>query len=566
MKKLITSLSLLLLFASVAFGQSLPSPAFSKVTIGSATTTVLYPTVPSNSALTSLATTTTPIVTRLGYTTSGDAPPLNYAASGSACSLNSGAGDNGSQVEGSNGLCWIAAFPSVALDVREWGATPNGSTDSTAAINAANTYAASSSRSLYLPGPTYVVSAVTFSAPKVFGDGWQNGTNIQTNSASANAVTVGSNVILSDMEVSSSIAEASRTGAGVKVTGSFTQLRDIYSVGHKYGIWNQGNANEFEHCFGQTNNSHGIFLDGSVNPQNEIGIYYSQSNGNGGDGFHIVGPGTGIFMVRPTAASNTGGGIVAVNSVGGSTNAVNDVFITQPEMSTNGGNNIDFSSDSGGSGLTVSGGLVEIAGDFGIDVGNGFATTSIGGGLIIGGWGSSGAGILFNGQGASIGNVTLGGNNGAAIHLGANSTLTSISGVQALSSGGTLPIGLQLDSGGGAVRISGSDFSQATSPFTGNLPSGSLISAVGGMTPMETGTSSATTSSAYGALFASSGVSVTFPTAYPSGYIPKVTTVVNGTSGAGISTNVTVISNTGFTFFAIGAGSGGVVPVTWTSN
>ena len=104
-------------------------------TLGS---TTFYPTVATNAALQAVSTATTSTVTRLGFYASGDAPPLTYTASGSACSLNSGNGDNGSQVKSADSKCWLANFQSGPIDVREWGAKGDGSTDNTSAMNAAH--------------------------------------------------------------------------------------------------------------------------------------------------------------------------------------------------------------------------------------------------------------------------------------------------------------------------------------------------------------------------------------------------------------------------------------------
>ena len=117
----------------------------------------------TNAALQALSTATVVIVNRLGFATIGDAPPLTYTGTGSACSLNGGNGDGGSQVKSSNGGCWIAAFPPGEVDAREWGAIANGTTDSTAFLQAAWNYAASVSVDVLLP-PSTAVNFVKFSS------------------------------------------------------------------------------------------------------------------------------------------------------------------------------------------------------------------------------------------------------------------------------------------------------------------------------------------------------------------------------------------------------------------
>jgi hypothetical protein len=101
------------------------------------------PTIATNTVLLATSTATFPVaVMRLGFTSAGDAPPVVYKASGSPCSLNSGSGDNGAQVRSSDGNCWLAVFTGPA-DIREWGVATGGSTDISAAFNAAVTAAQS---------------------------------------------------------------------------------------------------------------------------------------------------------------------------------------------------------------------------------------------------------------------------------------------------------------------------------------------------------------------------------------------------------------------------------------
>lgn len=130
------------------------SGAFTALSSTSAPTlgaTTFFPTVSTNTALQALSTLTTSTVTRLGFAAAGDVPPLTYTASGSACSLNAGAGDNGSQVQSSNGKCWIANFPPGPLDVTEWGVKADSTTDNTTALQAAWNYGGTVGTDILLP-------------------------------------------------------------------------------------------------------------------------------------------------------------------------------------------------------------------------------------------------------------------------------------------------------------------------------------------------------------------------------------------------------------------------------
>lgn len=99
--------------------------------------TKIYPTVANNAALQGLSTAAVATVTRLGFYASGDAPPLTYTATSSPCTINAPFGDNGAQVDGSNGNCWVANFPTNGVDVSQYGAKGDGTTDDSTAIQTA---------------------------------------------------------------------------------------------------------------------------------------------------------------------------------------------------------------------------------------------------------------------------------------------------------------------------------------------------------------------------------------------------------------------------------------------
>lgn len=115
-----------------------------------------------------------------------NAPPLFYVPSASACSLNAGAGDNGSQVESADGKCWIARFPSGPLDIRQFGAIGDSSTDNTAAIqnalNAAKNQTdggGGANAAIYVPGIyryfcIYTPGGVTAQDTSIIGDNFQS--------------------------------------------------------------------------------------------------------------------------------------------------------------------------------------------------------------------------------------------------------------------------------------------------------------------------------------------------------------------------------------------------------
>jgi hypothetical protein len=83
------------------------------------------PSVPTLAALKATPTTQfkTP-VRRQGFLTPGDGGAATYNPSTSACTLNTGSGDDGSEVRGVNGKCYILVPDVNGVDLRVWGARP----------------------------------------------------------------------------------------------------------------------------------------------------------------------------------------------------------------------------------------------------------------------------------------------------------------------------------------------------------------------------------------------------------------------------------------------------------
>ena len=116
--------------------------------------------VPSNLELTAASTALFPLgVWRDDYAVGLGAPPLWYRPSNAPCTLNGGNGDNGSQVKSSDGKCWLAAFPTGGVDIRQFGADMSGVADSAPAINAALALG-SYHRFVFAPG-TYLINSLT---------------------------------------------------------------------------------------------------------------------------------------------------------------------------------------------------------------------------------------------------------------------------------------------------------------------------------------------------------------------------------------------------------------------
>lgn len=104
------------------------------------TNMAIAPHVATNAALLAASTVNYPTgVWRDTFGTSppNNAPPVWYLPSNSLCSLAAGAGDNGAQVKSSDGKCWIAQFSAAGVDVGEWGAIGDGTTNDTVAFQSA---------------------------------------------------------------------------------------------------------------------------------------------------------------------------------------------------------------------------------------------------------------------------------------------------------------------------------------------------------------------------------------------------------------------------------------------
>jgi hypothetical protein len=126
----------------------------------------------NNAALEALPSTATTFVTRLGFAAAGDAPPLGFIPSGSACILNAGAGDGGSQVASADGKCWLARF-SGSMDIREWGADPTDTNDSTGPVTAALAYCGTVGGTVTPGNGAYKVLSANITVPT--GCTWDSG-------------------------------------------------------------------------------------------------------------------------------------------------------------------------------------------------------------------------------------------------------------------------------------------------------------------------------------------------------------------------------------------------------
>jgi len=129
---------------------------------------------------------------------------------------------------GSSGTLW--------LNVKSYGATGDGSTNDTAAINSAIAVANSTGQTVYFPTGTYNVtglSSITREGVTVRGDGPRS-TVIQMTSATGNTMTLGANAQFASIREMAFMPNVFRTsGYEIYVTGGFEPV--IYSVFIEWG-------------------------------------------------------------------------------------------------------------------------------------------------------------------------------------------------------------------------------------------------------------------------------------------------------------------------------------------
>jgi hypothetical protein len=379
--------------------------------------------------------------------------------------------------QSADGAWWALAEP--LINVRMTGAKGDGATDDTAAIGNAIATLPATGGLVYVPPGKFMITSINVIAGVALQGAGQYATEICTTSASADAIVCsGAGSVVRDCHVTSSVAAASRTGVGIKVTGSvFAGAHRCRVDGHNYGIYTSGPATELSYCLVGGAKSHGIVFDGSVTNMNETSVMNCQSNANGGDGFHSIGQtgsGTasqsaGLFFYRPTASANGGDGMAFVNEC-------YDVHIVSPEMSGNGNININTASNGPGSNFTIVGGLIERSTSFAIWIGQNVDGFTIAGAIIST---FAATAIINDGLNATITGNVFGGPfaGGGAIELGGHSKGAVIIGNALSTSGGTTPArGIVIDAGAGSFTAVGNDLSNNTAgAIFGTIPAGSAV-------------------------------------------------------------------------------------------
>ena len=243
----------------------------------------------NNAALEVLPSTATSFVTRLGFATPGDAPTLGFIPSASACSLNAGAGDGGSQVPSADSKCWLAQFSATGADWREWGVKFDNSTNNSAALQAADTWAPANAGTLV--GPAGIAR---FSTPLVVdaaGNGnwsWRGSQKSTTEflytGGSSDIITAGNSggtfmnyVNISDIYVDS----INQLSSGYALHLNYTNFSTLHNIriGGQQGNGNLWNSIYFDGFYNDT-----ISGNSDISGQN-VGISVA---GLGSDGANLL--------------------------------------------------------------------------------------------------------------------------------------------------------------------------------------------------------------------------------------------------------------------------------------
>lgn len=327
-------------------------------------------------------------VTRTGYYTSGDAPALAYTASTSACSLNSGAGDGGSQIPTSDGKCWIASFPAVGPDIRQFGAKGDGSTSDTAAVQNWVTYLYTNSRVGTVSTGQYKLTA-PITAPAANFWGWKGVGKYKSAffyagaSTTANIFDFGGTstdsrgVTFSDFTVFSFVTMTG--GTTFKLT-NFTDPAiddvtfggELYAKNTWHGVWFNGVHEGKLTRFDIMGLGDGIIVNaGNLGNSSNSDLYLNTgfSNLNGGAGIRQAGGFGGLNIDQVQLLGNVAGQLIVDNSISTASNRetiLGTNFVADGVLSTQ--DNIVLNSPNSSSANLISTGTIGSGTRYGINV------------------------------------------------------------------------------------------------------------------------------------------------------------------------------------------------------
>ena len=490
------------------------------------------PTAANNAALQATSTASAANVWRLGFTTSGDAPPLLYVATAAPCTISAGAGDNGSQVRGANGNCWVANFsPTGPLEGKQWGARCDNSHDDTSAMQAAfNT-----GRVIHYPaGVCLFQSGLVQLNGGIVGDGFTQTVLAAIDTTSSNAITYSSNNpgYFANFKL---VANNTKTGgSGLLVTASSgensgTRIDSVNVVVFPVNITMSPASNwVIANSWLQEASQQNLLIANANNPDSGDSTIVASTFSNSNAVPSIVWNSSGgIKVIGSKINGGTFGFFVGFNG----TASTSDILINGTSIENMTSSAIELSRSSGTS--TVSN--IEIVGNQLAINANAVST--------------DGSGAFYN---VVVGDnvITMSSTTGSAIALTAVNGFY-VGGNSIFGNGGS-PSGIAISTGSTNGKIGKNTYINIPTTLS-NLSTTTFYER-----DKQVVTTSITTGTAYGSSLFVGNANVSFPVAFT--VAPEVTCTV-GTS-AGVSAFPLTVTKTGFLANAVSVTNGAVISVT----
>lgn len=213
------------------------------------------------------------------------------------------------------------------VSVKDFGAVGDGTTDDTAAIQAAIDAVSATGGAVYVPSGAYLVSGLSITAVsaaggglntsrfRLFGDGHNS---ILKGSSASPVLTVGDSAgsRVHDVELDGLQFHGAATAAnGVKLSNAsrvaIKNCRVYAATGAGVLLTDDSyGPHDINHCLIRDNGSHGIHVDdGTANNGNALSVVQSVVNINGGSGIRID-SGSAIMIAGNDIESNADSGIV----------------------------------------------------------------------------------------------------------------------------------------------------------------------------------------------------------------------------------------------------------------
>jgi hypothetical protein len=168
------------------------------------------------------------------------------------------------------------------------------------------------------------------------------GNTLRANTAAGDVIQLAASYqTIQDLFIDKTAAAGTRSDDGIALTFSFgAELRNVYVSRQRNGVRvNNAPGMRMSDSYLTFNQQNGLTAN-CFSPANgnfnELQIYNTNSNSNNQWGYQFIGCGSesiGVGLVHPTASSNGFGGISFIAGGGTIATAVQDIYITQPELS-----------------------------------------------------------------------------------------------------------------------------------------------------------------------------------------------------------------------------------------